>query len=79
MGNLKDSLICGYFDECQNYIVEINQNKLQQIIEEDDSLEELKGFTTNIEKKIKVYDALKEELTPDLDVPYTEFIVEMKE
>lgn len=71
MGTLRDSLICGYYDEGKNYIVEIDTKKLINIIGD-----EYKNFTKDMATKIKLYDALKTEFTKNLDIEYKEFVVE---
>ncbi len=71
MGALKEALVCGYFDDDKNYIVEIDTQKLIDLVDED-----YKDFMTNISTKVKLYDVLKIELTKNLDTDYREFVVE---
>lgn len=72
MGNIRDALICGYYDEDYNYTVEIDAKKLKEVVDE-----KYKNFTTNMETKIKLYDLIKCELTRDLNKPYKEFVVDL--
>ena len=72
MGNIRDALICGYYDEDYNYAVEIDAKKLKEVVDE-----KYKNFTTNMETKIKIYDLIKCELTRDLNKPYKEFVVDL--
>ena len=72
MGNIRDALICGYYDEDYNYTVEIDAKKLKEIVDE-----KYKNFTTNMETKIKIYDLIKCELTRDLNKPCKEFVVDL--
>lgn len=71
MGALREALVCGYFDDDRNYIVEIDTQKLIDLVDED-----YKDFMTNISTKVKLYDALKIEFTKNLDTDYREFVVE---
>ena len=72
MGNIRDALICGYYDEDYNYTVEIDAKKLKEIVDE-----KYKNFTTNMETKIKIYDLIKCELTRDLNKPYKKFVIDL--
>ena len=71
MGALREALVCGYFDDDKNYIVEIDTQKLIDLVDED-----YKDFMINISTKVKLYDALKIEFTKNLDTDYREFVVE---
>lgn len=71
MGALREALVCGYFDDDRNYIVEIDTQKLIDLVDED-----YKDFMTNISTKVKLYDALRIEFTKNLDTDYREFVVE---
>lgn len=72
MGNIRDALICGYYDEDYNYTVEIDAKKLKEVVDE-----KYKNFTTNMETKIKLYDLIKYELTQNLNGLYKEFVVDL--
>lgn len=74
MGKMKDALICGYYDERRNYIVEMDEEKLQKIISE--SFEQFKDFQTNITTKVKLYEYLKEDFTKNLNPECNDFIVD---
>ena len=50
MGNIKDALICGYYDENMDFIAEFDSALLSKYIPD-----EYKDFSTNIQKKIKLY------------------------
>lgn len=71
MGALREALVCGYFDDDKNYIVEIDTQKLIDLIDEN-----YKDFMTNMSTKVKLYDILKIEFTKNLDTDYREFVVE---
>lgn len=71
MGALREALVCGYFDDDKNYIVEIDIQKLTDLVDEN-----YKDFMTNISTKVKLYDILKIEFTKNLDTDYREFVVE---
>lgn len=71
MGALREVLVCGYFDDDKNYIVEIDTQKLTDLVDEN-----YKDFMTNISTKVKLYDILKIEFTKNLDTDYREFVVE---
>lgn len=71
MGALREALVCGYFDDDKNYIVEIDTQKLIDLVDEN-----YKDFMTNMSTKIKLYDILKIEFTKNLDTDYREFVVE---
>ena len=71
MGALREALVCGYFDDDKNYIVEIDTQKLTDLVDEN-----YKDFMTNISTKVKLYDILKIEFTKNLDTDYREFVVE---
>lgn len=75
MGKIRDALMCGYYDEAGNYTVEMDVEKLQQVVAEN--FEEFKGFSTNMETKIKLYDFLKEEFTKNLNPKCNQFIVDL--
>ena len=66
MMNIKDALICGYYDEDveKNYIVEVDVNKLKKWFEQEEL--DLLDFETNMTKRLIVYDILKENFTKDL-------------
>ena len=72
MGTLRDALICGYYDEEQNYIIEMDVKELKKVIDE------YKDFLTNIETKIKLYALLKYEFTKGLLPKCNQFVVELK-
>lgn len=72
MGDIRNALIRGYYDEDYNYIVEIDVKKLDNIV-----TEEFKDFSTNIQTKIKLYDLIKLELTQNLEHPYKEFVIDL--
>ena len=72
MVNIRDALICGYYDEDYNYTVEVDAKKLKEVVDE-----KYKNFTTNMETKIKIYDLIKCELTRDLNKSYKEFVVDL--
>lgn len=76
MGTLRDALICGYYDEEQNYIIEMDVKELKKII--DEQFNEYKDFLTNIETKIKLYALLKYEFTKGLLPKCNQFVVELK-
>lgn len=76
MGTLREALICGYYDESLNYIVEMDAKKLQKII--DENYVDYTNFLTNMETKIKFYEFLKYEMTKDLTPKCKEFVVELK-
>ena len=76
MITLRDSLICGYYDDEFNYIVEIDVKKLQSILDEE--FNEYKDFLTNIETKIKLYELLKYEFTKGLSPKCNQFVIELK-
>lgn len=71
-GNIRNALIRGYYDESYNYIVEIDANKLKDIVSD-----EFKDFATNIQTKIKLYDLIKLELTQNLNHSYNEFVIDL--
>lgn len=71
MGALREALVCGYFDDDKNYIVEIDTQKLIDLVDEN-----YKDFMTNMSTKVKLYDILKIEFTKNLDTDYREFVVE---
>lgn len=76
MGTLRDALICGYYDEEQNYIVEMDVKELTNVINEQ--FDEYKDFLTNMETKIKLYGLLKYEFTKGLFPECNQFVVELK-
>lgn len=71
---LRDTLICGYYDDetGKDYIVEINTELLKQWLKQEEL--DLLDFETNIEKKIAIYNILEPELTKELD-KYQNFTV----
>ena len=74
MITLRDSLICGYYDDetGKDYVVEINTGLLKQWLKQEEL--DLLDFETNIEKKIAVYNILEPEMTKELD-KYQNFTV----
>ena len=76
MGTLREALICGYYDESLNYIVEMNVEKLKEVI--DESYVDYKNFLTDMTTKIKLYELLKFEFTKGLTPKCKEFVVELK-
>lgn len=74
MITLRDSLICGYYDDekGKDYIVEINTELLKQWLKQEEL--DLLDFETNMEKKIAVYNILESEMTKELD-KYQNFTV----
>ncbi len=71
--SIKEALICGYYDDNGNdYIVEMNPEKLKEWFEQEDL--DLLDFETSIEKKIAVYNILEREMTKDLE-KYDNFTV----
>lgn len=76
MGTLRDALICGYYDESLNYIVEVDTKKLKEAINEN--YVEYKDFLTDMETKIKLYELLKFEFTKNLTPKCKEFVLELK-
>lgn len=71
--SIKEALICGYYDDNGNdYIVEMNPEKLKKWFEQEDL--DLLDFETSIEKKIAVYNILEREMTKDLE-KYDNFTV----
>lgn len=73
--NLRDTLVCGYYDEDtgKDYIAEINTDMLKKWFEQE-SLD-LLDFESKIEKKIAVYNILEEEFKKDLGNPCETFTV----
>lgn len=67
MITLRDSLICGYYDDekGKDYVVEMNTELLKQWLKQEKL--DLLDFETNIEKKIAVYNILEPEMTKELD------------
>ena len=76
MGTLRDALICGYYDEEQNYIIEMDVKELKKVI--DEQFNEYKDFLTNIETKIKLYALLKYEFTKGSLPKCNQIVVELK-
>ena len=76
MMTLRDSLICGYYDDekGKDYVVEINTELLKQWLKQEEL--DLLDFETNMEKKIAVYNILEPEMTKELD-KYQKVIVKM--
>lgn len=74
MITLRDSLICGYYDDekGKDYVVEVNTELLKQWLKQEEL--DLLDFETNIEKKIAVYNILELEMTKELD-KYQNFTV----
>ena len=74
MITLRDSLICGYYDDekGKDYVVEINTELLKQWLKQEEL--DLLDFETNMEKKIAVYNILESEMTKELD-KYQNFTV----
>ena len=74
MITLRDSLICGYYDDekGKDYVVEINTELLKQWLKQEEL--DLLDFETNMEKKIAVYNILELEMTKELD-KYQNFTV----
>lgn len=74
MITLRDSLICGYYDDekGKDYIVEVNTELLKQWLKQEEL--DLLDFETNMEKKIAVYNILESEMTKELD-KYQNFTV----
>lgn len=74
MITLRDSLICGYYDDekGKDYVVEVNIELLKQWLKQEEL--DLLDFETNIEKKIAVYNILEPEMTKELD-KYQNFTV----
>lgn len=64
--NIRECLVCGYFDEdCpKDYIVEVREEELLEWIKQEEL--DLLDYSTNIEKKIAVYNILEQELTKDI-------------
>jgi len=76
MGNLKDAILYGYYDEQKNYIVEVDTPLLQEIINQQ--YPDYKNFLTHMETKIKLYDLLKFEYTNGLSPEYNEFVLKLE-
>lgn len=74
MITLRDSLICGYYDDekGKDYVAEVNTELLKQWLKQEEL--DLLDFETNIEKKIAVYNILEPEMTKELD-KYQNFTV----
>ena len=74
MITLRDSLICGYYDDekGKDYVVEVNTELLKQWLKQEEL--DLLDFETNMEKKIAVYNILESEMTKELD-KYQNFTV----
>ena len=74
MITLRDSLICGYYDDekGKDYVVEVNIELLKQWLKQEEL--DLLDFETNMEKKIAVYNILESEMTKELD-KYQNFTV----
>lgn len=73
MGNLdflREALICGYYDEDRNYIVEVDEAMLEEVVDD-----KYKDFTTNIKTKVQLYELMKIEFTKELDEDYNDFVV----
>lgn len=71
--DIKDSLVCGYYDDnCVDYIVEVRPETLKKWFKQEGL--DLLDFETNIEKKIAVYNILEQELTKGLE-KYENFTV----
>ena len=81
MGTLRGALICGYYDETLNYIVEMNVVKVLPIEDYwsvEESYVDYKNFLTDMTTKIKLYELLKFEFTKGLTPECKEFVVELK-
>lgn len=76
MGDLRDAILYGYYDEQKNYIVEVDTPVLQDIINE--KYPDYINFLTNMETKIKLYDLLKFEYTKGLSPECNEFVLKLE-
>lgn len=73
MGNIKDALICGYYDENMDFIAEFDSALLSKYIPD-----EYKDFSTNIQKKIQLYNYIKNQMVKDLEPKCNQFVIELK-
>lgn len=73
MGNIKDALICGYYDENMDFIAEFDSALLSKYIPD-----EYKDFSTNIQKKIQLYNYIKNQMVKDLEPKYNQFVIELR-
>lgn len=73
MGNIKDALICGYYDENMDFIVEFDSALLSKYIPD-----EYKDFSTNIQKKIQLYNYIKNQMVKDLEPKCNQFVIELR-
>lgn len=73
MDKIKEALICGYYDENMDFIAEFDSALLSKYVPD-----EYKDFSTNIQKKIKLYDYIKNQMTKDLEPKCNQFIIELK-
>lgn len=73
---IEDIILCGYYeDDNEDYIVEIDTNKLKEWMQQENL--NLLDFETNMERKIDVYKILEEEIAEKLD-HYRTFTVKFK-
>lgn len=73
MDKIKEALICGYYDENMDFIAEFDSALLSKYVPD-----EYKDFSTNIQKKIKLYDYIKNQMTKDLEPKCNQFVIELK-
>lgn len=73
MGKIKEALIRGYYDENMDFIAEFDSALLSKYVPD-----EYKDFSTNIQKKIKLYDYIKNQMTKDLEPKCNQFVIELK-
>ena len=73
MGNIKDALICGYYDENMDFIAEFDSALLSKYISD-----EYKDFSTNIQKKIQLYNYIKNQMVKDLEPKCNQFVIELR-
>lgn len=73
MGNIKDALICGYYDENMDFIAEFDSALLSKYIPD-----EYKDFSTNIQKKIQLYNYIKNQMVKDLEPKCNQFVIELR-
>ena len=73
MGNIKEALICGYYDENMDFIAEFNSALLSKYIPD-----EYKDFSTNIQKKIQLYNYIKNQMVKDLEPKCNQFVIELR-
>lgn len=73
MGNIKDALICGYYDENMDFIAEFDSALLSKYIPD-----KYKDFSTNIQKKIQLYNYIKNQMVKDLEPKCNQFVIELR-